>query len=87
MPINHPFQDLVVNLPCSEEWNRTNFLDMINLNQIGNPFRSQIAIYFFQANLQINHKERYFDPMFMLFPLKCKIRFFAIPSLLQKKPF
>ena len=51
MPINHSFQDLVVNLACSEERDRTNFLDMINLNQIGNPFRSQIAIYFFQANL------------------------------------
>ena len=47
MSINHPFQDLVVNLPCSEERDRTNFLDMINLNQIGNSFRSQVAIDFF----------------------------------------
>ncbi len=47
MPINHPFQDLVVNLSCSEEWNCSNLLDMINLNQIGNSFRSQVAIDFF----------------------------------------
>ena len=87
MPINHSFQDLVVNLSCSEEWNRSNFLDMINLNQIRNPFRSQIAIDFFQANLQVNHKESYLYSMFMIFKLKFKILLLDIPSLLQEKSF